>query len=261
MQTPTAGAEAPSDREGLILEHLPQVGSIARQIHNRLPGSVCYDDLVSTGIVGLIAAIDTFDPPFNVKLNAYAQYRIRGAILDSLRTLDWVPRQLRKRAKMIEAAITSFEHRNHRAPAEDEIAGELELSIEGYQDWLIDLRGVNLLSLDEHAAEEGDGLLRAVSGSQDLWPSRIGGRTELKQLLEQAIEKLPYVERTVLDLYYHQELTLQEIGRVFRLHESRISHLKAQATLRLRSYLASAGPLDAAGGGCGRKWVRPDAAA
>ena len=121
--------EAPSteDRERLILEHLPQVRLIARRIHDRLPESVSLDDLVSTGIVGLISAIDRFDSSHNVKLKTYAEYKIRGAILDSLRGMDWAPRQQRKRVKMIEAAIATLEQRNHRAPSEDEIARELGL--------------------------------------------------------------------------------------------------------------------------------------
>lgn len=241
MQTQTSSAEAPLDREGLILEHLPLVRAIARQIHIRLSGGVSFDDLVSTGVVGLIAAIDHFDPRFNVKLRTYAKHRIRGAILDSLRAMDWAPRLLRRRVKMIEAAIAHFEQRNHRTPSDDEIAGELAVSTEEYHDWLIEVRGVNLLSLEAHTSEEeGRDLLRLVCGSEDLWPSRIFERDDMKRLLAQAIAKLPYVEQTVLSLYYHEELTLREIGEVIRLHASRASQLKSQAILRLRSYLIEA---------------------
>jgi RNA polymerase sigma factor for flagellar operon FliA len=232
-------------RETLILEHLPQVRLIARRIHERLPGSVSLDDLISTGIVGLISAIDNFDPKLNVKLKTYAEYKIRGAILDSLRGMDWAPRQQRKRVKMIEAAIATLEQRNHRAPSEDEIARELGLSTEEYHDWLIDVRGVNLGSLEGHAPEEeGRDLLRFVSDSEEHWPSRIVERAELERLLAQAIEKMPYVERTVLGLYYHEELTLREIAKVVKLHESRVSQLKSQAILRLRAYLEKRWPMD-----------------
>src|SRR3982750_3792527 len=131
-------------RERLILEHLPQVRLIARRIHDRLPESVSLDDLISTGIVGLISAIDRYDPSLNVKLKTYAEYKIRGAILDSLRGLDWAPRQQRKRSKQIEAAIAVIEQRVHRQPAEDEIAAELNVSIDEYHEWLGDIRGVNL---------------------------------------------------------------------------------------------------------------------
>lgn len=245
MQTQAASAKATADRETLILEHLPQVRLIARRIHERLPGSVSLDDLISTGTVGLISAIDNFDPKLNVKLKTYAEYKIRGAILDSLRGMDWAPRQQRKRVKQIEAAIASLEQRNHRAPSEDEIAKELGLSTAEYHDWLIDVRGVNLGRLEGHSGEdESRDLLRFVSDSEELWPSRIVERAELERLLAQAIQKMPYVERTVLNLYYHEELTLREIARVVKLHESRVSQLKSQAILRLRSYLEKRWPME-----------------
>src|SRR5579872_1651211 len=123
---------AAEEREHLILEHLPQVRLIARRIHERLPESVSLEDLISTGTIGLIAAIDRFDPAHNVKLKTYAEYKIRGAILDSLRGLDWAPRQQRKRSKQIEAAIAAAEQKLHRMPSEEEIAAELNVSIEEY---------------------------------------------------------------------------------------------------------------------------------
>src|ERR1700675_3584349 len=138
---------AAEERERLILEHLPQVRLIARRIHERLPESVNLDDLMSTGTLGLIAAIDRFDPRHNVKLKTYAEYKIRGAILDSLRGLDWAPRQQRKRSKMIEAAISSAEQQLHRTPSEDEIATQLHLTLDEYHEWLEDIRGVNLGTL------------------------------------------------------------------------------------------------------------------
>jgi RNA polymerase sigma factor for flagellar operon FliA len=118
--------ETPEEtRERLILEHLPQVRLIARRIHDRLPESVSLDDLISTGIIGLISAVDRYDPTLNVKLKTYAEFKIRGAILDSLRGLDWAPRQQRKKAKQIEAAIASAEHKLQRSPSEEEVAKEL----------------------------------------------------------------------------------------------------------------------------------------
>src|SRR6201988_4983956 len=144
----------PEERERLILEHLPQVRLIARRIHERLPESVNLEDLISTGVLGLIAAIDRYDASHNVKLKTYAEYKIRGAILDSLRGLDWAPRQQRKRSKRIEAAITAIEQRLHRAPTEEEIAAQLNLTLEEYHDWLVDIRGVNLGSLEASSSEE-----------------------------------------------------------------------------------------------------------
>src|ERR1700685_4277866 len=125
------------ERERLILEHLPQARIIARRIHERLPESVNLDDLISAGTIGLIAAIDRFDPSHNVKLKTYAEYKIRGAILDSLRNLDWAPRPQRRRSKQVDKAILEMEQRLHRAPTEDEVARQLELSLEEYHEWLV----------------------------------------------------------------------------------------------------------------------------
>src|ERR1700679_1611981 len=148
------GMHSAEEREQLILEHLPQVRLIARRIHDRLPETGSPDDLVSTGIVGLISAIDRFDSSHNVNLKTYAEYKIRGAILDSLRGLDWAPRQQRKRSKQIEAAIAAAEQRLHRTPSEEEIASELKLLVEEYHEWLIEVRGLNLGSLESATPED-----------------------------------------------------------------------------------------------------------
>ena len=235
---------AAEERERLILEHLPQVRLIARRIHERLPESVSLEDLISTGTIGLIAAIDRFDPAHNVKLKTYAEYKIRGAILDSLRGLDWAPRQQRKRSKQIETAIAAAEQKLHRIPSEEEIAAELNVSIEEYHGWLVDIRGVNLGSL-EHASSDDNtrDLLKFVADSEEDWPSLIVERLELQKLLTEAIERMPHTERIVLSLYYHEELTLREIAKVVKLHESRISQLKSQAILRLRAYMQKRWPM------------------
>jgi RNA polymerase sigma factor FliA len=241
-----SGGYSAEEREQLILEHLPQVRLIARRIHDRLPESVSLDDLVSTGIVGLISAIDRFDSSHNVKLKTYAEYKIRGAILDSLRGLDWAPRQQRKRSKQIEAAISRAEQLLHRSPTEEEIAAQLGLTIEAYHEWLIDVRGLNLGSLESAAPEDENNssrdLLKYISGDEENWPSRLLERSELQKLLAEAITKMPDVEKTVLSLYYHEELTLREISKIVKLHESRISQLKSQAILRLRSYMEKRWP-------------------
>jgi len=243
-----AGAYAPppltaEEREQIILEHLPQVRLIARRIHDRLPESVSLDDLISTGVIGLIAAIDRFDPSQNVKLKTYAEYKIRGAILDSLRGLDWAPRQQRRRAKQIESAICAIEQRLHRSPSEEEIAKELGQTIEEYHAWLVDSRGLTLGSLEAASGDdENRDVLQFVSDDQENWPSRVLERSELQKVLAEAIEKMPDIEKTVLSLYYHEELTLREIAKIVRLHESRISQLKTQAILRLRAYMEKQWP-------------------
>jgi RNA polymerase sigma factor for flagellar operon FliA len=240
LEAPVLSADV---REKLILEHLPQVKLIARRIHERLPVSVALDDLISAGVVGLIAAIDRYDSRHDVKLKTYAEYKIRGAILDSLRGLDWAPRQQRKRAKLIEAAISVLEQEHHRMPTEEEIAAHLHLSVSDYQDWLSDIRGLTLGSLENAGSEEeGCDLLRYLADSDEQWPSQIVERAELERLLAEAIEKMPQLEKTVLGLYYYEEMTLREIAKIVDLHESRISQLKSQAILRLRSYMQKRWP-------------------
>jgi RNA polymerase sigma factor for flagellar operon FliA len=236
-------APSPEEREQLILDHLPQVRLIARRIHDRLPESVSLDDLVSTGIVGLISAIDHFDSSHNVKLKTYAEYKIRGAILDNLRSLDWAPRQQRRRSKQIEAAISSAEQRLKRCPSEDEIARELGLGIEEYHEWLVEIRGLNLGSLENGSGDEDSrDLLKFVSDNEEEWPSLLLERSELQRLLAESILRMPSVEKTVLSFYYYEELTLREISKILKLHESRISQIKSQAILRLRSYMEKRWP-------------------
>jgi RNA polymerase sigma factor for flagellar operon FliA len=226
------------ERERLILEHLPQVRLIARRIQERLPENISLDDLVSTGVVGLISAIDKFDPTQNVKLRTYAEYKIRGAILDSLRGLDWAPRQKRHRSKQIEKAISAAEQRLKRAPAEDEVAAQLEIPLEEYHEWLVEIRGLNIASLECAGGEQGQDLLNYIPDTTDNLPSTLLERSELERLLAESIDEIPEMERTVLSLYYKEELTLREIAQVVHLHESRISQLKSQAILRLRGKLA-----------------------
>ncbi len=238
---PTLPETSAEDRERLILEHLPQVRLIARRIHERLPDNVGLDDLISAGVVGLIAAIDHFDPKHNVKLKTYAEYKIRGAILDSLRGLDWAPRQKRRMAREVEAAIQAASQRLHREPSEEEIAGELGMELGRYHEWLADLQGLAIGTL-EAATEDGRDLLEFIADDQEHLPSRVVERAELERVLAEAIEQMPAMDRTVISLYYKEELTLREIAQVVHLHQSRISQLKSQAILRLRSYLVRRWP-------------------
>jgi RNA polymerase sigma factor for flagellar operon FliA len=230
------------EREQLILQHLPQVRLIARRIQERLPENISLEDLVSTGVVGLIAAIDNFDPSHNVKLKTYAEYKIRGAILDSLRGLDWAPRQKRRQAKRIEAAIAAAEQRLQRVPTEDEIAAQLEISLVEYHEWLVEIRGLNIASLEYTSGDQGKDLLHYLPDNGDNLPSTLLERSELERLLAEGIDGIPPMERTVLGLYYTEELTLREIAQVVNLHESRISQLKSQAILRLRAHMADQWP-------------------
>ncbi|HWT83479.1 MAG TPA: FliA/WhiG family RNA polymerase sigma factor [Candidatus Methylomirabilis sp.] len=238
-----AGTMSDEERDRLILEHLPQVRLIARRIQERLPKNISLEDLVSTGVLGLIAAIDNFDPSHNVKLKTYAEYKIRGAILDSLRGLDWAPRQKRRKTKQIEAAILAAEQRLQATPSEEDIAAQLEISLEEYHEWLVEIRGLNVASLEFSGAEQGRDLLHFVPDSEEHLPSALLEKSELERLLAESIDQIPQMERTILSLYYHEELTLREIAEVVRLHESRISQLKSQAILRLRARLSAQWPV------------------
>ncbi|HYO83132.1 MAG TPA: FliA/WhiG family RNA polymerase sigma factor [Bryobacteraceae bacterium] len=229
---------ASQQREALILEHLPQVRWIAGCIHERLPASVNEEDLVSAGVIGLINAIDNFDPTRNVTLRTYAEHRIRGAILDSIRGLDGVAPHKRKRLREVQEAIASLEHKLLRSPEEGEIAAELGVSLTEYQTSLEELRGVTLGSLDSVGSEGADvGLMHYLADETQEPISAFLERQELLTMLTEGVGAMPKLEQAVLDMYFHHELTLAEIGKVMDLHTSRISQLKTQAIVRLRTWL------------------------
>jgi len=234
---PAAVSDA-EERERLILEHLPHVRWIAMRIHERLGGAVALDDLISSGVIGLINAVDSYNPSYNVKLKTYAEHRIRGAILDSIRGLDGIPAHKRKYLKQVEAAISTTEQRLQRIPTEEEIAAELKMSITEYQSTLADLRGVSLGSLDEVADGSSESkLLRYVAHDEENVPARILERAELEKLLAEGVDKMPKMERTILTLYYKEEQNLQEIAEILGIHTTRVCQLKSQAVLRLRAYV------------------------
>jgi RNA polymerase sigma factor for flagellar operon FliA len=244
-----SAAEAASEREQLILQHLPQVRLIARRIHDRLPDSVSLDDLISTGIIGLIAAIDNFDPSHNVLLKSYAEHKIRGAILDSLRDLDWAPKEKRKLSKQIESAIAAAEQRFHREPTEEEIAAQLKISLDEYHRWLTEVQGIDIENLQYVSGgnDEVKDLLRFIADDGASLPSEVFEKAQLEKLLAEAIERMPKVERTVLSLYYLEEMNLREIAQIMSIHLSRVSQLKVQAVLRLRRYIEKRWPIQRRG--------------
>lgn len=232
----------PEERESLILEHMPQVKLIARRIHETLPGNVCLDDLVSSGVVGLIMAIDNYDPTQAVKLKTYAEYKIRGAILDSLRGMDWASRHRRKKYKEIEAAITAAEKRLNRVPTEEEIAEQLGMTLVEYRARLVEVQGLTLGSLEMTIGNDSGQELLSIIPSPDELPSVAVERSELEHLIARAIEQLPEPEKLILALYYQEELTLREIGDIVNLRVSRVSELKTTSILRLRAYVAEQWP-------------------
>jgi RNA polymerase sigma factor for flagellar operon FliA len=231
-----------AERDQVILDHLPQVRLIARRIHERLPEHINIDDLISAGTLGLISAVDNYDSSQNVLLKTYAEYRIRGAILDSLRGMDFAPRQKRRQARQIEAAMAACEQRLGRAPTEDEIAVALGLSLDEYREWLVELEHVQIGEFDSPPGPSPSTVLRQLADDHENLPSAVLERAELERLLGRSIGNLPKVERTVLALYYKEELNLREIAGIMDLHLSRISQLKSQAVLRLRSAMQKRWP-------------------
>jgi RNA polymerase sigma factor for flagellar operon FliA len=236
----TSQGNSTTERDLLLMEHLPTVRYLARRIHERLPQHVELDDLVSAGVVGLIDAFTKFDHTKKVQFKSYAQFRIRGAILDSLRTLDWSPRELRRKGRAVEEAIRSATHRVGRAPSEQEIAKEMELTLAEYQLLLGDLKGLEIGSLHmERSEDSGDEELAYIPGSPEDDPLFRCLKGEMKQRLADAIDELPEKERMVLTLYYYEELTMKEIGLTLGVVESRVSQIHSSAVLRLRTALAT----------------------
>ena len=198
---------------------------------------------MSAGVIGLINAVDSFDPQFNVKLSTYARHKIRGAVLDSIRGLDGIPAHKRKALKKLESAIGSVENRLQRSPTEEEIAAELDLSLSEYQDVLLDLRSVSLGSLDEVPEGRSESpLLKYVSDDGENLPAQILERSELQKLLASAIDKMPKLERTILTLYFKEDQNLKDIAEILGIHVTRVCQLKSQAIMRLRAYMLQKWP-------------------
>ncbi len=223
-----------AQREKVLLDHLPQVQYIARRIHDRLPPQVLLEDLVHAGILGLIDAVRKYDPGKNVQLKHYAEFRIRGAILDSLRQVDWSPRTLRRQARRLEQAICDCRARLGRDPSEPEIAAQLNISLDGLQQLLGDLRGLDIGSLQTEASESADEVSQPRAADEENDPYQQTLRSELNGLLERAMGELPDRERQVLALYHYEELTMKEVGALLKIGESRVSQIHSAALLRLR---------------------------
>jgi len=238
---PPAAAAVPvlsGEQERALLEHLPIVRFLARRIHERLPQHVDIEDLVSAGVVGLMDAFAKFDPGKKVQFRSYAQFRIRGAILDSLRTLDWSPRELRRKGRAVEEAIRALTARLRRAPGEAEVAAEMALDLEEYQQLLGDLKGLEIGTLHmERNEDSGEEELSYVPGRPEDDPLFRCLRGELEDRLGDAIANLPDRERLVMTLYYYEEMTMREIGLALGVVESRVSQVHASAVVHLRAAL------------------------
>lgn len=239
---PLPGQGTRSEQEQILLEHLPIVRFLARRIHDRLPQHVDMEDLVSAGVLGLMDAFSKFDPQKQVQFRSYAQFRIRGAILDSLRTLDWSPRDLRRKGRAAEEAVRVLTARLSRTPNELEVAKEMGLSLERYQALLGDLKSLDIGTLNvEHNEDSGEEELAYLPGRPEDDPLFRCLRGEMQEKLTQAIERLPERERLVMTLYYYEEMTMREIGLTLGVVESRVSQIHASAVLHLRAALKALG--------------------
>jgi RNA polymerase sigma factor for flagellar operon FliA len=238
---PPGGSQFPvltGEQERVLLEHLPIVRFLARRIHERLPQHVDIEDLVSAGVVGLMDAFSKFDPAKKVQFRSYAQFRIRGAILDSLRTLDWSPRELRRKGRAVEEAIRVLTARMGHAPNEAEVAAEMALDLDEYQQLLGDLKGLEIGTLHmERNEDSGEEELAYVPGRPEEDPLFRCLRGELEERLAGAIQELPDRERLVMSLYYYEEMTMREIGLALGVVESRVSQVHASAVVHLRAAL------------------------
>jgi RNA polymerase sigma factor FliA len=228
-----------AEQEKLMVEHLPIVRFIARRIHERLPQHVPIEDLYSAGVVGLLDAFGKFDPSKQVQFRSYAQFRIRGAILDSLRTLDWSPRELRRKGRAIEQAIQTLTAQFGRAPNDLEIAHQMQIDLPSYQQLLGELKGLEIGTLhSERSEDSGEEELVYLPNRPEDDPLFRYLHAEMRERLTAAIGDLPERERLVMTLYYYEETTMKEIGLILGVVESRISQIHASAVLHLRARLA-----------------------
>jgi RNA polymerase sigma factor for flagellar operon FliA len=231
-------------RERLVLAYSPLVKFVAGRMSSGLPAHIEEADLISYGLLGLIGAIERFEPEREIKFETFAVARIKGSIIDELRSLDWVPRSVRAKAREIEAAHVKLERELGRTPTDDEVAGALEMSMDDFQNSLIQISNSSLVALDElWAVSDASGdqvsLLDTMKDPSAVDPARELGVSELKDRLAHAISRLPEREKLVVALYYYENLTLREIGEVLGVTESRVSQLHTKAVLRLKARLQS----------------------
>src|SRR5881397_814226 len=239
-RVPAPGYQTPAgNRDEVLRRHLPLVRRVVQRLAARKPPHIEVDDLVSWGIVGLLDAIAKYDPKKEASFATYAQFRIRGAVLDHLRSLDWVPRSVRQKASLIEKISHALEGTLGRPPTEEEIADELGLSLDSYQELLTRVGEMTLFSIEDLGFRNGEERFKIEQRLDDDDIDPLGAllTRERVDLVGEAIARLPQREQLVVTLYYHEELTMKEVGGVLGLTESRVSQLHSQAVLRMKGYL------------------------
>lgn len=229
----------PKVRAKVIGEFSPLIKYIASRIAIRLPPHIDLNDLINAGVIGLIDAIEKFDATKQIKFKTYAEFRIRGAILDELRSMDWVPRSVRQKARKVEDAYTRLEYTLGRPASDAEVAREMNVDIDSFHKLLSETASVSLLSLDDLGENDADlskrNLLEYILQDEKDWPSHKIRYAEVREIVARGIMGLPDKERMVVSLYYYDELTMKEIGHVLKFTESRVSQIHTKAILRLRS--------------------------
>jgi RNA polymerase sigma factor for flagellar operon FliA len=229
---------SPEMREKLLLQYLPLVRRVAGRMVGSLPRSIRLDDLISSGVMGLLSSLDNFDPTLGIKFETFAMNRIRGAMVDSLRELDWVPRSVRQKARLLERTIEELTQKLMRVPEDAEIAEHLNISLDEYLRMLDEVNVTVLLSLDDTfptPSGEGSTLGEVTTDASEPSHQERVEEKELRELLVGNLKILPEQEKLVLALYYYEELTFKEIGDVLRLTESRVSQIHSKAVLQLRA--------------------------
>ena len=234
-KTQTINKITEAEKQALIIEYTPLIRFIAKKIAVRLPANIETEDLISSGVIGLMDAIDKYDTTRDNKFKTYAEFRIRGAILDELRAQDWVPRSIRDKAKILEKASSSLEAELGRTPTDEEIADHLGLTLNELYDLINQVRPVNILCIDEVASfnnMDRKSLHNIFRKDKD--PFSIMNIKSTRESIRKLIEELPERQRIVLSLYYYEGFNLRKIGAVLRVTESRVSQLHAQAIKRLK---------------------------
>jgi RNA polymerase sigma factor for flagellar operon FliA len=229
-------------RDQLIMDYSPLIRFVAQRIASRLPSNIQIEDLISSGVIGLMDAIDKYDPSRDNKFKTYAEFRIRGAILDELRTQDWVPRSVRDKAKKLDRMSAELEQRFGRKPTDDELSQALGMPIEEFFDMNAKVKGVQMFSIDDFGGTNGTAERRSLLDSLEN-PNSKNPFTQLRNasardILRKHIEELPEKQKLVLQLYYFEDLNLKEIGRILEVTESRVSQLHTQAIEKLKKHRA-----------------------
>lgn len=230
-------------RDAIITQYAPLVKYVAGKVSVSMPSNIDFDDLVGFGVFGLLDAIEKFDPDKHVKFKTYAVTRIRGAIFDELRSIDWVPRSVRQKTREVDDAVTKLEALHGRSATDQEIAKELNLDMDQYNQMLLKISGTSMLSINDvwYTGDDNDkvAIEESIESPSSLRPDTIAEREDVRRVIVEAISQLPEKEKKVLVLYYYEDLTLKEIGKVLEVTESRISQLHTKAIMRLRAKLTN----------------------